>query len=171
MHIKWLFVIFILLTSCSIQSKFNSSIPVSDKTVNEPEGVKRSDVIRFAKKLIGTPYRYAGSNPASGFDCSGFVNYVFKNFSINLPRSSGEFKDLGAGLKPKDFKVGDVLVFYGFKNKRRIGHVGIICEAAGMKSRFIHSSSGKARGVTISDLDSDIYRRRFCKCINVINAN
>ena len=169
MHIRILFAIFILLTSCSIQSKFNGSIPASDKTVNVPEGVKRSDVIRFAKKLIGTPYRYAGSNPVTGFDCSGFVYYVFKNFGINLPRSSGEFRDLGAGLRPKDFTVGDVLIFYGFKDKKHIGHVGIICEAAGMKSRFIHSSSGKVNGVMISELSSEMYTARFYKCINVIN--
>jgi len=164
-----LLIVFILLTSCSIQSKFNKSMPVSDKAADANEGVNRNEVIRFAKKLIGTPYRYAGSNPVTGFDCSGFVNYVFKNFRINLPRSSGEFMDLGAGLKPKDFKVGDVLVFYGFTDKKHIGHVGIICEAAGMKSRFIHSSSGKARGVLISELDSEFYTRRFCKCIDVIN--
>jgi len=169
MHIRFLFVIFIFLTSCSVQSRIETSIPVPDKSVNAHEGVKRTDVIRFAKKLIGTPYRYAGSNPKSGFDCSGFVNYVFKNFSINLPRSSGEFRNLGAGLKPEDFKVGDVLVFYGFKDKTRIGHVGIICEAAGMKSRFIHSSSGKRRGVIISELGSDTYTRSFCKCIDVID--
>jgi cell wall-associated NlpC family hydrolase len=166
---KLLFIIFILLTSVSLLSKVNASMPVSDKVVNAFEEVKRIDVIRFAKKLLGTPYLFASSIPLNGFDCSGFVNYVFKNFRINLPRASGEFGVLGAGLKPEDFKVGDVLVFYGFKDKTRIGHVGIICEAAGMKSRFIHSSSGKAHGVTISELGSDMYTQRFCKCIDVIN--
>jgi len=144
-------------------------MPVKDKVVNAIEEVKRIDVILFAKKLLGIPYLFASSNPVNGFDCSGFVNYVFKKFKINLPRASGEIGDLGAGLKPEDFKVGDVLVFYGFKDKTHIGHVGIICEAAGMKSRFIHSSSGNAHGVTISELASDMYTRRFCKCINVID--
>jgi cell wall-associated NlpC family hydrolase len=79
------------------------------------------------------------------------------------------FGALGAGLKPAEFKVGDVLVFYGFKNKTRVGHVGIICEANGMNSRFIHSSSGKAQGVIISNLSSTMYTRRFYKCVDVIN--
>lgn len=117
---------------------------------------------------MGTPYRFASSSPVKGFDCSGFVNYVFKNFKINLPPASVAFGALGTGLKPEEFKVGDVLVFYGFKNKTRIGHVGIICEAAGMKSRFIHSSSGRASGVIISELGSEMYTHRFYKCVDVI---
>ena len=130
--------------------------------------VNRDDVIEYAKSFIGKPYRYASADPAKGFDCSGFVSYVFKNFNISLPRGSKEYKSLGAALKPEEFKVGDVLVFYGYKDKTHIGHVGIICEANGMKSKFIHSTSGKAYGVTISDLDSKLYTRRFYKCVDVI---
>jgi len=130
--------------------------------------VNRDDVIEYAKSFIGKPYRYASADPAKGFDCSGFVSYVFKNFNISLPRGSKEYKSLGVALKPEEFKVGDVLVFYGYKDKTHIGHVGIICEANGMKSKFIHSTSGKAYGVTISDLDSKLYTRRFYKCVDVI---
>jgi len=80
-----------------------------------------------------------------------------------------EYKSIGKTLKPNEFKVGDILVFYGYNDSSVIGHVGIICEANGMKSRFIHSSSGKDYGVTISNLDSKGYHRRFYKCINVLN--
>ncbi|WP_432712696.1 C40 family peptidase, partial [Pedobacter sp.] len=45
-------------------------------------------LISFAKTLIGIPYHYASSNPQKGFDCSGFVNYVFNNFGVKVPRSS-----------------------------------------------------------------------------------
>ena len=169
MKIKISFIIIVLLISFSLQSKNKASNSELDKSVSAPASIKRADVIRFAKKLLGTPYRFASSNPKKGFDCSGFVNYVYKKFKINLPRSSFEYEALGTGLKPEEFKVGDVLVFYGFKNKTRIGHVGIICEAAGMNSKFIHSSSGKAKGVIISELNSDMYSRRFYKCIDVIN--
>jgi cell wall-associated NlpC family hydrolase len=93
---------------------------------------------------------------------------VFNEFRVKLPRSSREYKALGIALKPEEFKVGDVLVFYGFRDRTHIGHVGIICEANGMKSRFIHASSGRAHSVTISDLGSDGYRGRFYKCIDVI---
>lgn len=135
----------------------------------EPVGFDRAGLIAFAKKYLGTPYRYASSNPKKGFDCSGFVNFVFRNFKIDLPRSSREFGNMGNSLKPEEFKVGDVVVFYSFRNKARIGHVGIICEANGLKSKFIHSSSGQKRGIMISDLASVNYAKRFYKCVDVID--
>jgi cell wall-associated NlpC family hydrolase len=95
---------------------------------------------------------------------------VFRYFHIQLPRSSGEFKTIGTDLKPEEFKPGDILVFYGFRNKSRIGHVGIVYEAKGMQSTFIHSSSGKTKGVIISDLGSAMYTRRFFRCIDVISG-
>jgi len=162
-------IIVMLMLSCSTQSRINAPNSKPDKSVNTVANYKRADVARYAKKLLGTPYRYAGSTPQKGFDCSGFVKYVFSNYKINLPRSSSDYKAFGKALKPEEFKVGDVLVFYSFKDKRRIGHVGIIYEAAGMNSRFIHSSSVRSKGVIISELGSSAYSRRFYKCIDVIN--
>ena len=115
--------------------------------------IDRDSIIVYAKQYLGIPYLYAGNDPKKGFDCSGFVNYIFKNYGITLPRSSSGFKNLGTKLAPEDFKVGDVC---------------IICEANGMHSKFIHASSGKAGSVTISDLDSDHYSKRYYKCINVL---
>ena len=144
-------------------------VPVADaKPLNTAAGIDRSSLIAFATQYVGTPYRRAGSDPKRGFDCSGFVTFVFNHFKLGLPRSSGEYKVLGTALRPEEFKVGDVIVFYGFRDRRRIGHVGIVCEADGMKSRFIHASSGRAHSVTISDLGSAGYRTRFYKCIDVI---
>jgi cell wall-associated NlpC family hydrolase len=128
----------------------------------------RENLIAFAKNYIGTPYRYASIDPQKGFDCSGFVHFVFKNFDISVPHSSKGFKNLGNQVQPEDFRVGDVLVFYGYRNTTQIGHVGIICEANGMNSKFIHSSSGKVKGVIISELNSEMYTRRFYKCVDVI---
>lgn len=169
MRIMISFIIIVLLMSLSAQSKNKTSNSESDATVSAFSGINRADIIRFAKKLLGTPYRFASSNPKKGLDCSGFVKYVFEKYKINLPRSSKSYDAIGKAQKPAEFKVGDVLVFYGFKDKTRIGHVGIICEADGMNSKFIHSSSGKSKGVTISDLGSKMYTRRFYKCIDVIN--
>ncbi len=69
----------------------------------------------------------------------------------------------------RPFKIGDILVFYGYQNNNVIGHLGIICEADGMHSKFIHASSGKVNSVTISELDSDHYANRFYKCIDVLS--
>ena len=169
MKIKIYFIIVILLISISAQSKNKGSKTETEEPSNALSSIIRADVIRFAKKMLGTPYHFASSSPKKGFDCSGFVKYVFSNYKINLPRSSKSYDAIGKSLKPEEFKVGDVLVFYGFKDKARIGHVGIICEADGMNSKFIHSSSGKSKGVTISELGSKMYTRRFYKCVDVIN--
>jgi cell wall-associated NlpC family hydrolase len=128
----------------------------------------RDSIVSFAKQYLGTPYLYAGNDPKKGFDCSGFVSYVFKNFNIDLPRSSSGYRNIGVSLKPEEFKIGDVLVFYGYQNNTVIGHLGIICEANGMDSKFIHASSGKVSSVTISELNSDHYSKRYYKCIDVL---
>lgn len=130
--------------------------------------IDRDSIISYAKQYLGIHYLYAGNDPKKGFDCSGFVNYVFKHFDVSVPRSSSGYKNLGVSKKAEDFKVGDVLVFYGYKNRTVVGHVGIICEANGMSSKFIHASSGKAGSVTISDLDSDHYSKRYYKCVDVL---
>ncbi|MCK9220620.1 MAG: C40 family peptidase [Bacteroidales bacterium] len=160
---------FILLPFISIHAQKITSIKASANPVKSAPGVNRTDLVTFAKQYLGTPYHKCSNDPQKGFDCSGFVYYVFKNFNVTLPRSSMEYKSIGKTLKPNEFKVGDILVFYGYNDSSVIGHVGIICEANGMKSRFIHSSSGKDYGVTISNLDSKGYHRRFYKCINVLN--
>ncbi|MXN90568.1 glycoside hydrolase [Flavobacterium sp. Sd200] len=136
--------------------------------ISEPkvQNSKREAVVNFARKYMGVRYCYASNNPKKGFDCSGFVNFVYNHFDIGLPRSSSGFKDIGKALNPKDFNVREVLIFYGYRDKNSIGHVGIICEANGMQSKFIHASSGKEMAVIVSELGSAAYTRRFYKCID-----
>jgi cell wall-associated NlpC family hydrolase len=167
MLFKLSFIALIAIFTNCLQTT-DKALPV--KPLIKTEAIDRTQVIEYAKTYLGTTYHYAGINPEKGFDCSGFVYFVFKNFNINLPRGSKEYHLLGTALKPEEFKVGDVLVFYGHSDSAQIGHVGIVCEANGMKSKFIHSTSGKAYGVTISELDSEHYARRFYKCIDVISG-
>nr|WP_315238080.1 C40 family peptidase [uncultured Flavobacterium sp.] len=161
-----LLLLFIILFSSFTLKKNNKT---QTDSIKIQTSIERDSVISYAKQYLGIRYLYASSNPSKGFDCSGFVYYVFKNFDLTLPRSSGGYKNIGKSLKPEDFKVGDVLVFYGYKDKSVIGHVGIICEANGMQSKFIHASSGKAQKVTITALDEEHYTRRFYKCVDVLS--
>lgn len=156
----------LFLFSSFTLKKNDDSIIVYPKIQTE---VNRDSIIEYAKKYLGTRYKYASNNPKNGFDCSGFVSYVFGHYGITLPRSSSGYKNLGKALKPEDFKVGDVLVFYGYKDRTVVGHLGIICEANGMQSKFIHASSGKAQQVTITALDTEHYTKRFYKCIDVLD--
>jgi cell wall-associated NlpC family hydrolase len=166
---RFLTITTLLLLTISIQSR---QIVGTNNTFDEPKNtspmIDRTAIIEFAKNYLGVRYQYGSTNPDKGFDCSGFVYFVFKNFNIDLPHSSKAFKYIGTDVKPEEFKIGDVLVFYGYRENTSIGHIGIICEANGMKSKFIHSSSGKVNGVTISELGSDMYSRRFYKCVDVL---
>jgi len=159
------FLSFLSLSSFTLKKNENQNIYIA-KSQTE---INRDSIISYAKQYLGTPYVYASSNPQKGFDCSGFVSYVFKNFGMTLPRSSSGYKNIGKTVKPEEFKVGDILVFYGYKDKTTIGHLGIICEANGMQSKFIHASSGKAQQVTITALDTEHYTKRFYKCVDVLS--
>jgi cell wall-associated NlpC family hydrolase len=162
------FTLTLLFANC-LQPQHEAQMVESDQEVIVASGVSRTELVAFAKSYLGANYQYAGADPVKGFDCSGFVYFVFKHFNIDMPRSSGEYTLLGPALKPEEFKAGGILVFYGFNDHTQIGHVGIICEADGMNSKFIHSSSGISQGLIISDLGSDLYTRRFYKCIDVID--
>lgn len=128
---------------------------------------KPRELLDFAKTLVGTPYLYASSDPKLGFDCSGFISYVFNHFKIAVPRSSVDFTNVEAEIPKWAAKPGDLILFTGTDSSVRIvGHMGIVCENIGDTIRFIHSSSGKANGVTISPLNG-YYEGRFEKVIRV----
>ena len=148
-----LYIAFAATIVCSSFTLQKENKSISHQTEKLQTTIERDSIISYATQYLGIHYLYAGNDPKKGFDCSGFVNYVFQHFKVSVPRSSSGYKNLGISKKPENFKVGDVLVFYGYKNRNVVGHVGIICEANGMNSKFIHASSGKAGSVTISDLD------------------
>ncbi|WP_199120397.1 C40 family peptidase [Pedobacter sp. ASV28] len=175
---KILFII-ILITGFALTGKAQDNVSLTmqyqkmmEKVLSRIPEVANSTsnkIMDFAKSLIGTRYRYASSNPERGFDCSGFVSYVYKQFGFSGARSSTDFANKGKTVKLADAKVGDVLVFTGSNAKvRRPGHVGIIYsidEEGNIK--FIHSSSGKAKGVTITDLEG-YYKNRLLKAVTVV---
>lgn len=127
-------------------------------------------IIEFARSLSGIRYKYASANPKTGFDCSGFIHYVFRNFKIAVPRSSAAFADAGRAIDLKNVGPGDLILFTGTNpGIRSIGHIGMVVSEPGEPLRFIHSTSGKAYGVTETALN-DKYRKRFMKAVRVISS-
>lgn len=125
-------------------------------------------LVDFARTLLGTPYKYASSNPLEGFDCSGFITYVFKHFQVEVPRSSVDFTNTGQEVSIQDAQTGDLILFTGTVDSiRKVGHMGIVTENRD-SLQFIHSTSGKAFGVTVSVLNK-AYQRRFVKVIRVLS--
>src|SRR5689334_1098531 len=102
-------------------------------------------LISYAQKFKGTRYKYASADPVKGFDCSGFVLYVFKHFHVNVPRSSSAFARIGKKVTLDDAKPGDIILFTGPRSTRpgSVGHVGIVT-SGGPNISFIHATSGKA---------------------------
>jgi cell wall-associated NlpC family hydrolase len=128
-------------------------------------------VVDYAKTLIGVPYKYASTDPQQGFDCSGFITYVFNHFNINVPRSSVDFTNIPHEVSLIDAKPGDLILFTGTDSTiRRVGHMGIVVFTNKNELLFIHSNSGKAHAVTIT-LMNDYYKGRFMKVIRVFPQN
>ncbi len=131
---------------------------------------KPDELIAFAKTLIGTPYLYGSTNPANGFDCSGFITYVFNHFDITVPRSSIDFTNVEREIPLDSAKPGDIVLFTGTDSTiLEVGHMGILL-GSGRQNEFIHSTSGKAHAVTTTPLNG-YYMGRFVKVIRVFKQN
>lgn len=126
---------------------------------------KKSDkadaIISYAKTFLGVPYRYGGSTP-SGFDCSGFINYIFGNFGFSLVRTSFGLADLGETISLANIQPGDLMFFKGSNlNSTSVGHVALVIEVSPNTLKFIHSANG---GVKIENfVTSKYYIQRYIK--------
>ncbi|PID29538.1 MAG: hypothetical protein CR982_02410 [Candidatus Cloacimonadota bacterium] len=113
-----------------------------------------SKLDKLIRKYWGTNYKYGSTNPKIGFDCSSYVQRVYKEaFNYNLPRTSRTQFSKGHSVSKRDLRAGD-LVFFKI-NSSRINHVGIYIKG----NKFTHASVSS--GVTISNLDNDYYRRSY----------
>jgi len=142
------FISFILLisfyTGClERQSSLDNSIKSNNIIVNS------------AKKYIGRPYKYGATGPNS-FDCSGFTYAIYKEVGLSIPRTSlSQSKISGKKLSIDELKEGDLLSF-DTSLKGHVNHSGIYIG----NHKFIHASSGRAKSVTVSDLDG-WYKDKF----------
>ena len=123
--------------------------PVSPEALNNASA---GAIIATAKQYIGVPYVWGGSTP-SGFDCSGFVQYVFARHGITLPRTSAAQYTAGKWVSKSDLRPGD-LVFYNTSGSG-VSHLGIYIG----NGQFIHASSSK--GVMISDMSNSYWSARY----------
>jgi SH3-like domain-containing protein len=116
----------------------------------------RYDIIEYAKTLLGIKYKYGGST-TKGFDCSGFVSYVFKKFGITLERTSAGMAKGGDPVERNALKPGDLVFFDTNGGLNSINHVGIYIG----DGEFIHASSYQNKKVTINSLNDGYYRKTY----------
>ncbi|NVO05238.1 MAG: C40 family peptidase [Rhodoferax sp.] len=94
-----------------------------------------NDVTLYAISLVGTPYRYGGNTPASGFDCSGLIGHVYKSRAgVTAPRTVAALVDWGQPVPPQSLRTGDLVVF---TQKGVTNHAGIYVG----EGRFVHAPS------------------------------
>jgi cell wall-associated NlpC family hydrolase len=125
------------------------------------EDSKVKTVLQKALALLGTPYRWGGSDPDKGFDCSGLVGYVFRNaLGIELPRVSRDMARSGELVTDRAKLTAGDLVFFG--RKGRVNHVGIYVG----DGRFVHAPS-RGKDVTVSSLDQGYWSGRFLQARRV----
>ncbi|WP_454254861.1 C40 family peptidase [Pseudomonas sp. Marseille-Q8238] len=122
-------------------------------------------ILEHGMSLIGTKYRFGGRSAQTGFDCSGFVGYLFsEEAGIQLPRSTREMINLDAPLVSRtDLEPGDV-IFFNNRGRGRVSHAGIYLG----DDQFIHSSSSRSGGVRIDSLDDSYWSRSYMEAKRVL---
>lgn len=136
----------------SDEVKSESKAPVGNSSI-------RSGVTNMAASFLGHRYVYGGSTPSSGFDCSGFVQYIMRQHGISMNRTSASQGTQGTKISKSDLRPGDLLFF----GASRITHVGIYV-GDGM---MIHASN-PTRGVVKDSINSNYYTRNFISARRVI---
>lgn len=120
--------------------------------------VLADSILERGMSLIGTRYRFGGTSEA-GFDCSGFIGYLFREEAgMNLPRSTREMINVDAPLVARSaLKPGDLLFFATNGRRGRVSHAGIYLG----DNQFIHSSSRRSGGVRIDSLGDSYWSKTF----------
>ena len=126
---------------------------------------KVKSALQRAFSLLGTPYRWGGTSPDTGFDCSGLVGYVFRTIGIDLPRVSREMVGAGTPVKDRNALAEGDLVFFG-RNGSRIDHVGIYVG----DGKFLHAPR-TGRDVTVSSLTTGYWAQKYMQARRVATGS
>ena len=118
--------------------------------------VDYSKLVERAKKYLGTNYFWGGTTPR-GFDCSGYMQYLYKEVGMTIPRTAFQQSKVGISVKIKNLKKGDLLFFKTDRRPIPVTHVGMYIG----DKKFIHAAS-KKKGVIISPIYGK-YKYKFIK--------
>ena len=157
-----LFFLLALLTVPVVAADENPAGPVP------PALMSHDDMVVVALSLIGTPYKYGGVSPDTGFDCSGLVQYILSLSSpITLPRSAAEMFSEGRGhrITLDELKAGDLL-FFRIGRSKRINHVAVYIG----EQRFVHAPS-TGNVVRVDKLNNRYWMRYFYAAKRVLQEN
>jgi len=152
-------VCLLFLSACSTPAPERGEIGTS-QTADVSQD--RLDLVRTARDMIGVPYRYGGSEPERGFDCSGLVFYSYRRGGVSVPRTASRLRQHATPVSAAGLRPGD-LVF--FDTRAKGGHVGIYSG----KGRFIHAPSSGGR-VREEQLNKPYWRKRWLGGGNLLDG-
>ncbi|HHW4678094.1 MAG TPA: C40 family peptidase [Xylella sp.] len=156
----------VVLAGCSpmpVKAK-RQPVPAQAWSLTVPSNPNAAnEIVIRALSLVGTPYRFGGNTPESGFDCSGLVSYVYQDvLDLRLPRTSYELAAVqGPRIDTEQLTTGD-LVFFG--SARSVTHVGIYLS----EGRFIHAPN-RGGTVRLDRLDTPYWRDHYTGAKRVLH--
>ncbi len=158
-----LVVLVALLAACAGQPP--APPVVQEPNVTHPVPGIAEDVLFSALGLVGTPYRWGGNTPDSGFDCSGLIGYVYRGAAgISLPRTTQEMSNLrGPNVRRHALQPGD-LVFFATSGGRRVSHAGIYVG----QDRFVHAPSSGGT-VRLDSLGASYWQKNYLGAKRVLD--
>ena len=129
--------------------------PRTDGAAVDPQDALRKNIVRTARRFIGTPYRWGGESAQRGFDCSGLTMTVYRLNGLDLPRNSRAQYRAGRPVRQGALQTGD-LVFFATDGKGRVSHVGVYSG----DGRFIHAP-GQGKRIRVSSLSSRYFAHHY----------
>lgn len=138
---------------------FSNLLELNDD-VTDFEVIEGQKIVDTAMLYLGTPYVWGGTTER-GFDCSGFVQYVYKECGYTINRTAADIYENGTYVEKANLEIGDAICFSS--HTESIGHVGIYIG----NGQFIHASSGSGC-VIISELSEDYYTARYIGARHIV---
>ena len=135
----------------------------TNTTTSSNSGSSGSGIVACAKQYLGCRYVSGGSSPSTGFDCSGFTSYVYKQCGVSISRSSGAQASNGTAVSKSNLQPGDLVIFNNRANTS-VGHVGIYIGG----NTFIHAGNS-GTGVITTSLSDSYYSARYVTGRRIIN--
>nr|WP_246067155.1 C40 family peptidase [Paenibacillus koleovorans] len=138
--------------------------PAQAKSVSVDAASRADKVVSLGLKYKGTPYKFgAKTGITSAFDCSSFMQYIFKKQGISLPRTSKQQSKVGHYVSRSNLKKGDLVFFSTAASKGKIAHVGVY-----MGNGNILHTYQKGIGVTVSSLNSSWWSSHYITARRVL---
>lgn len=143
-----------IMTGAIMPVANEQQITARSSTLSIGQSGQSAQILTFASSMLGQPVVWGGASPVQGFDCSGLVQYVYRQAGINLPRTADLQFLVGRTLSPASLQPGDLVYFTTYEPGA--SHVGIYIG----RDKFIHTSFSKGV-VAIGDMNDSYFVQRY----------